>query len=262
MASLDVGDATLYYELYEEQDGLDRPTVVLLHGVGGNHASWFNQIAAWRRRFRLLVIDARGFGNSSDPMRLGRDRFVDDLHAVLQASGTGRVVLIGQSMGGGTAISFTCRYPSRVAGLVLADTLFGLELPAAQDARMRELSALNAGRSQVERVLGRTCIDGRPDMALLYTAIASFNRANVRNLTGTQALHPPAELAATGVPILFVLGEEDVLFPPEEVEAASRLIDGADYCELARSGHSAYFETPSSFNDVVGRWMERRGVLD
>ncbi len=259
MPTVAADGATLYYELYDEA-GADAPTLVLLHGVGGNHASWYQQIVAWRSRFRLLVPDARGFGNSSDPQRLGRDRFVEDLALLLVDSDTPSAVLVGQSMGGGTALSYACRYPQQAAGLVLADTLFGLQLEPQQQRRMAALTERNAGLGQVQRVLGPTCIDNHPDRALLYTAIASFNQANVRTLTGTQASHSPAELAAAGVPVLFLVGEEDVLFPPEEVAEASRQVAGADYVCIARSGHSAYFETPEAFNREVEAWLEQRGI--
>ncbi|WP_162619561.1 alpha/beta fold hydrolase [Salinicola peritrichatus] len=261
MASVRGDNATLYYTLYEDAGTTDEPTLVLLHGVGGNHASWYQQIAAWRKRFRLLIPDARGFGNSTDPGRLGRDRFIEDLELVLDATQTASAVLIGQSMGGGTALSYTCKHAERVTGLILADTLFGLQLEPEQHARMAALNANNAGLSQIERVLGRTCIASRPDLTTLYTAIASFNVANVSNLTGTQQSHAPAALAETGVPVLFLVGEEDVLFPPTEVAEARATVAGADYVCLERSGHSAYFETPADFNQTIEAWLKAKTLI-
>lgn len=260
MAQVLAGASSLYYELYDTDPSPSRMTLVLLHGVGGNHASWFHQVAAWREHYRLLVIDARGFGNSTDAENVGRDRFVDDLSAVLDAARVDRAVLIGQSMGGGTAVSYACRNPHRVAGLVLADTLFGISLPDGVRERMAALTTRNASLSQIERVLGSTCVRTRPEAAVLYTSLASFNRYNVRTLVGRQEEQAPQTLAATGVPTLFVVGEEDVLFPPQEVEVVSRAVGGADYARLPSAGHSAYFETPAAFNETVIGWLERRGI--
>jgi pimeloyl-ACP methyl ester carboxylesterase len=258
MPTLQRGDSTLYYELTgDAAPAGDSLTLVLLHGVGGNHASWFYQVTAWRARYRLLVIDARGFGNSVDADKHGRDAFVDDLAAVLDATSCGRVVLIGQSMGAGTAISYACANPARVAGLVIADSLFGIALPPGMRERMAALTERNASLSQVERVLGPTTVATRPDMATLYTALASFNAVNVRTLTGTQALHAPDEIAATGAPVLFVVGGEDVLFPPEEMREIHRHVTGSSFALLEGVGHSAYFEAPDAFNASVENWLEQ-----
>lgn len=261
MSKLSTPDgATLYYEVYEEYVPPTAPTLVLLHGVGGNHASWYLQIAEWRTQFRLIIWDARGFGNSTDPQSHGRDRFVEDLLTILDATDTKKCVLVGQSMGGGTALSLTCKHPDRVSALVLADTLFGIEMAPHQQTRMQILSQRNADLLQVERVLGRTTIADSPTQCALYTLIASFNSVNVRTLRGTQELNSPKSLAATGVPVLFIVGEEDVLFPPSEVEIAARSVEGADFIRLPQSGHSAYFETPEIFNQAVVSWLASKEI--
>ena len=59
------------------------PAVVFLHGAGGNHISWWQQIPTFRERYRCITIDHRGFGASADPEREGAARFVDDLEALL-----------------------------------------------------------------------------------------------------------------------------------------------------------------------------------
>jgi 3-oxoadipate enol-lactonase len=260
MSKIQVGASTLYYELYDDAPTPGRPTLVLLHGVGGNHASWFHQVTAWRPGHRMLVVDARGFGNSSDAENAGRDRFVDDLAAILDATEVDRAVLVAQSMGGGIGSGYTCRHPERVAALVLADTLVGLSLPKALAERMATLTERNASLTQVQRVLGPTFVAADPAQATLYTALASFNRYNVRTLPGAGEKHTLAELGATQVPLLFVVGEEDVLFPPAEVQAAHLELPGSSFIELPEAGHSAYFETPSAFNDAVMGWLAKTGV--
>ncbi len=251
--------AHLYYEYYDEAPGDD--TLVLLHGVGGNHASWFHQVAHWRSHYRLLIADARGFGRSTDPDQLGRDRFVEDLRTILDHAGVKNAMLVAQSMGGGTAVTFTCRYPERVRGLVLVDTLFGFQLPAAQAQRMQALSSRNGKRSQIERVLGRTFIDRHPDQVALYSAIASFNTTNVRTLGGHQEEHSPATLAATGVPVLLVAGDEDVLFPAGEIALLHEQIQGSDFHCFTEVGHSPYFEAPGDFNRLLEQWWRSKGML-
>ncbi|MDM0015478.1 alpha/beta hydrolase [Variovorax sp. J22P168] len=248
------GESRLYYEVHGPESAAC--TVVLLHGVGGNHASWFNQISAWRDRFRVIVPDARGFGNSFDADGSGRDAFLADLEQVLAAEGVERCVLIGQSMGGGTAIDYACAHPGKVDALVLADTLFGIRLTDELREDMTDVARRTVDLSQQERVLGATFRARNPGQAMLYTALASFNRVNVRTLAGTQQEHAPSELAAIPAPILFLVGQEDALFPPAIVRRVHEQVAGSRFMDLPKVGHSAYFEAADTFNSVVAYWLE------
>src|SRR5690606_25363449 len=124
MPYVDVSAGRLYYEVHG-----DGPPVVMAHGVGGNHASWFRQIPAFAAKYQVITFDHRGFGNSTDPEERGRAAFVDDLEALLADLKLDRVILIGQSMGGGTVAPFTCRRPERVRALVHCDSLAAADLP-------------------------------------------------------------------------------------------------------------------------------------
>ena len=106
--------------------------------------------------------------------------------------------------------------------------------------------------SQLERVLGPLFRAREPERTQLYAAIASFNAANRRNLGGSLGSKVSAEdLTATGVPILFLVGEDDVLMPPSQIAAFARLVAGSKLVVVPRAGHSAYFEEPDAFNDAV-----------
>jgi 3-oxoadipate enol-lactonase len=65
------------------------------------------------------------------------------------------------------------------------------------------------------------------------------------------------ELDACGVPVLFVAGVEDVLFPPQEIEAAQRSMQHAEFIAIEEAGHSAYFEAPHVFNERVFDWLAK-----
>ena len=245
------GDSNLYFEVLG-----DGPALVLSHGVGGNHASWFPQIAALSARYRLVTWDHRGFGLSTDAEGIGRAGFVDDLEAVMDAVGVRRGVLVGQSMGGGTSLAFTCAHPDRVAGLVMADSLAQAELPTTLAARLAANAAKTAELSQVERVLGSTFQREHPAGTILYGQIASFNATNLRTLRGQMPSFSAGALEATKVSTLFVVGDEDVLFPPWAVRGYQNLVEGSRYVELARTGHSAFFERPDAFNAALEAWLE------
>jgi pimeloyl-ACP methyl ester carboxylesterase len=100
----------------------DRPgtPVVFLHGGGLDHRSWRDQVTAFGERHRVVLVDARGHGESSTPT--GAYRHCDDLAAVLAALDLGPAVVVGLSMGGGTATDLALEHPEHVAGLVVSGT--------------------------------------------------------------------------------------------------------------------------------------------
>ncbi len=256
MPTVPIDGFRLYYEVHGE--GFP---VVLAHGIGGNHASWFHQVAAFARAYRVVVFDHRGFGNSRDVADgPGRSRFVEDLAALLDHLEIERAVLVAQSMGGGTCTAFTVRYPERVAALVLADTVLGLKLSDPLERMKADVAARTEKLSQLERVLGPTFRRREPALSLLYAQLASFNMVNRKTLTGSIEPSSPEALARTGVPVMFLVGTEDVLFPPALVSAVRDLVPGARYREVPDGGHSVYFESPTAFNDAVFSFLDEVGI--
>jgi len=246
MAYFTSGESALYYEEYGEG-----PAVILCHGVGGNHASWFNQIPTFSKTYRTITMDHRAFGNSEDKELIGCSGYVDDLAALVDHLGEDKVFLIGQSMGGGTCAAFTVRYPEKVAGLIHADSMAAAALPEPYGSELAQVNVRNAGLTQQERVLGPNIRRDNKELSILYTQIASFNSVTVKTVRGKIPPWTPAELAASGVPVLFVVGEDDILAPPNLVKAAHELTPGSKYQVLRDVGHSAYFEGPEAFNAVA-----------
>ncbi|MDR3513376.1 MAG: alpha/beta hydrolase [Caulobacteraceae bacterium] len=240
------GRSQLYYEVYGEG-----PPVILAHGVGGNHASWFNQVPTLSRRYQTIVIDHRAFGNAEDVEGVGRSAYVDDLARLLDALQLERAFLVGQSMGGGTCAAFTCRWPERVKGLVHADSLAGVRLPSPYDERLRKVNTETFGLSQAERVLGPVIRERDPEHTFLYLQIASFNSVTLKTVKGQPEPWTPADLAVTGVPVMFVVGEDDIICPPDLVRAMHEMTPGSRLEVIPGAGHSAYFEAHQDFNRRV-----------
>src|SRR3954466_5622846 len=70
-------------DLFYESHGTG-PAVVFLHGRGGNHLSWWQQVPHFADRFRVITIDHREFGLTKEVKNgPGRKAFADDLHQLL-----------------------------------------------------------------------------------------------------------------------------------------------------------------------------------
>jgi len=252
-----VNGIRLYYEISGSG-----PPLVFAHGAGGNHLSWWQQLPHFARSYRSVSFDHRAFGRSLDSDGAGRRAFAEDLRQLLDQLGIGEIALVAQSMGGRTAVGFAVRNPGRVRALVLAGTTGGAvsdEVRARQDEhRQSALGRLSLARRAVSPRLRRE----RPDLAYLYRLFGKLNPprprdflAPIPNYRGSSA----QALSGLGIPILFLVGEEDSITPPEIVRLAHEQVAGSQFDVIAQAGHSAYFERAQAFNARVQRFLEEAG---
>lgn len=248
----------IYWELARTGADDDRPVVVLSHGAGGTHAIWYLQVPVLAQHFRVVTWDSRGFGNTTNNNSApSAEAAAADLTAVLDELTIGKAHLVGQSMGGWHVVAFALAHPGRVQSLTLADTVGGLwtaELREAFRQFQREGGLVGDGPELVggHRALWSGTAERDPAHAFLYQALGSFHSPPMDKLGDTIAWTTTHdEIAALAVPVLFVAGSHDHIFPADLLAKSSELIPVARYAEIPGAGHSPYFEQPSAWNDAV-----------
>ena len=104
--------------------GVSRATVILIPGGGGSMKHWARVQPGIAPFARVCSYDAAGLGNSDKtPQRQSADEMVEDLHALLQASGEKKpYILAGHSLGGIYARRFATKYPSEVVAFLFVDS--------------------------------------------------------------------------------------------------------------------------------------------
>ncbi|MFA7248123.1 MAG: alpha/beta fold hydrolase [Dehalococcoidia bacterium] len=240
-------------DLYYESTG-EGPVVTFLHGAGGNHISWWQQIPVFGQRYRCITIDHRGFGRSTDPREEGSARYVDDLEALLDRLGIERTALVAQSMGGRTAIGFAVRHPARVTALAMCDTWGFFDWPAASE-RSAELRA-SLPEPPARGGLGPRFQREHPAGTFLYQQVLGLNPPrNADAIAAAPGVPTKDQVAALRVPSLFLVGGVDPLVPPEIMRMTAAIVPGAQYAEVPDAGHSVYFEDPGAFNAHVGAFL-------
>lgn len=242
-----INDTQMFYESNGEG-----PAIVFAHGRGGNHLSWWRQVAAFQGDHRCVTFDQRGWGLTKGPAGAPNPATVSaDLLALLDHLEIDRAVLVAQSMGGISSLRVALHHPERVAGLVLADTTGGIG-----DASVVSLLAdVHPPEDPLRRALSDGFIAKHPDLTFLFGSIGRINQPMplsvvsdmFRNPEGPQA----SDLAAMTVPTLLVVGEEDAIFPVHVIEATHRLIPGSRLAVVPRAAHSTHFEQAEAFNELL-----------
>jgi 3-oxoadipate enol-lactonase len=254
----------IHYEVYGQG-----PAIVFAHGLGGNHLSWWQQVAHFADRHTCVVFAHRGFAPSSPvPGASAPDAYADDLAALIAELGLTEVRLVAQSMGGWTCLDYALRYPAKVRALVLAST------SGAVDFRQLKGEAAGGVKAWLERAAkvmadleardilvahGERMAREQPAAAMLYRQISSLTpddfKAAVRARIVQLRVQPPTVLARLPMPVLFLTGEEDCLFPAVAGPALAALAPRGRAANVERAGHSVYFERPRQFNRIVDEFL-------
>jgi pimeloyl-ACP methyl ester carboxylesterase len=260
-------------DLYYEEHGKGFP-LILAHGAGGNHLSWWQQVPHFSRHYRTITFDHRGWGLSLDADDGGPESFVQDLLGLLDHLEIERTILVGQSMGGFACLGLTLEQPDRVAGLVMSNTFAGMRrevwLASADDKREAVRAIWDRRRTDgIKRALGPGFAREHKERAFLYKQIRLLNEFGPNRLhsepriTRLRALERSPDLPATKerlaalrVPVLFIGGEHDEVFPVSLMEVAHSLMPSSRMVVVPGAGHSVYFEAPELFTNVASEFFD------
>ncbi|MDH6696505.1 alpha/beta fold hydrolase [Streptomyces griseoviridis] len=253
MPIVDTDGTPIYYERHGSG-----PAILFVHGSGGHHAAWWQQVAALRDEFTVLTVDLRGFGGSgtpapgAEPGFDGQD-FPGDVVAVLDREDLTDVLLVGQSIGSVAALRAGLLRPGRVAGVVLGHSLGGISHP-----ELRALAAADRAEAVklpvIDRLLTRRFQRERADLTFLFQQMGTFNVARMQDLRNLDTDGPTVdEITAGGLTVAFLAGEKDAVLGVTTVTRAHELLPGSLLEIVPDAPHSMYWETPDRYNAAVAR---------
>lgn len=264
---LDLPDQRIAYLDVGPRDALP---LLLLHGGALDKRSWHPQLTAFPAH-RVLAVDARGHGGSSDAE--GPYRLADDVIALMDALGIERAVPVGVSMGGGTATDLALEHPGRVAAIVVSGT-------ATSEPRFTDPWVLATFAEWKQAETGGD-LEAWVEVLQRFTAGPDRSREDVDpavwELIGTMARdtvmqhlrlapdgtplppHPPTPVTRTWerlpevtVPVLAVSGVHDSIDHREMGRALADSVGGPSrQVMIEGSAHYPNLENPRAFDTAV-----------
>lgn len=242
------------------------PTVLLVHGFPMDRTLWDLQVAALAERYRVIVPDLPGFGESDPvkPEELSIAGMADMLAGLLDAlEVTEPITLAGLSMGGYVVMDFMRRYADRVDRLAFFDTRPSTDPPEGLKNREKTAElALTEGEAGVQKIVegmipklfSPTSIEQKPELVeamrqkMLTTRPASIAAAS---LAMAQRHDSTESVASITLPTLVVVGEHDVPSPPEAMQAMADSMANATFVQLPDAGHLTPLEQPELVNKAL-----------
>jgi pimeloyl-ACP methyl ester carboxylesterase len=267
-------------------------TVIYSHGFCLDMGTFHFQRQALDGRYRMVFYDQPGHGRSG---RLSKGEYTLDslghaLRAVIDATApTGKIVLVGHSMGGMAIMALAEQAPdlfaTRVAGVVLISTTAGnldevnFGLPEMVAKFRRPLMPLihNASKitvSMVDRARAASTDlawlltrrygfgPGRPSPSLV-SYVERMNSSTPAEVIAryTRTLYAHARLLALAalraVPVLVVCGDVDVLTPLAHSEEICAALPDAELVVVENGGHVVLLEYATEVNAALESFLVR-----
>lgn len=226
--------------------------IVLIPGLVCTAELFAPQIAALWPRGPVTVASTLG----ADSM--------EGLAADILAKAPPRFALAGLSMGGYAALEIMRQAPERVERLALLDTTARPDLPEQSEMRRGLIDQARSGA--YGKVLAQTMPNlvhpsRRNDRALIEKLIRMGKELGPEVFARQQtAIIGRADsrphLAAITVPTLCLVGDKDVLTPPDRAEEMAAAIPNARLAIIPEAGHVSTLEQPEAVNAALLEWLD------
>lgn len=261
MPRIPSGDAEIFYEVLGSG-----PPVVLLHPFPANHELWKPAAQALVTRYRVILPDLRGHGESGigeGPATM--EKHATDLAQVLDHEEVGRAPFVGVSIGGYVLFEFWRKSRARVNALVLCNTKAQADTPEARAGRLQAAAEVTERgtepffESMIPKLMGKTTRDTRPD--LVEGALRMMRSMSPEDVAMVQRGMADRQdsvetLKTINVPTMLVTGDEDVLTGVAEAELMRKNISGSQLKVIAKAGHYSPWEQPEEVGKLLRQFLD------
>jgi len=254
-------DAEIFYKVTGSG-----PSVVLLHPFPANHEFWLPVAEFLASRYRLIMPDLRGHGESSigeGPATM--HKHARDVARVMDDAGADHAPFVAVSIGGYLIFEFWRRFRDRVTALALCNTKAQADPPEARANRLQSADdVIQRGtepffESMLPKLLGETTRRSRPDLA--EGALRMMRKMSAEDVAGVQRGMAERQdsvptLKTINVPTFIITGDEDILTGVAEAELMKRNIPGSEMRVVAKAGHFSPWEQPEEVGRLLRQFLD------
>lgn len=256
--------------LHFTDQGEGQEAIVFSHGLLFSGRMFDAQVAQLQQKYRCITYDHRGQGDSAVTADgYDMDTLTEDAAGLIRALNAGPCHFVGLSMGGFVGMRLALRHPELLKSLTLIETTADPE-PTENQGRYRLLNfvarwfGLRIVVGRVMPILFGTTFLADPargaERAQWRDRIASGDRLGitraVRGVIQRQGLAD--QLGQIDLPVLIIVGDEDVATVPEKSERMQARIPGARLVRLAAAGHSSPIEQPTAVTAEIRAFLRQQ----
>lgn len=259
--------------LFFRKYGSGKP-LVILHGLYGSSDNWMSIGRKLAENFEVYIPDQRNHGRSPHSDRHDYGSMREDLMEFIDGQGLQRVILLGHSMGGKTAMCFAANYPERIGTLIVADIAPKSYKGIWRREALNHYDILMAMKEvDFSRVSSRRDVDGQLAASIKSQRIRAFLMKNLgKERDGRYSWSINLDVlireldnimdginescfdlsSPTGdFPVLFIRGGNSPYIEEEDMKFINKLFPSARLETIPDAGHWLHAEQPEAFIETV-----------
>ena len=260
-------------ELYYNETGTGKETLIFSHGYLMNHTMFDSQVAAFKDRFRCIAFEHRGHGQSqttNDGYTM--DNLVLDAICLIEKLELGPVHFTGMSTGGFVGMRLALRRPDLLQSLILMDTSADPENPKALPKYrqmlwvLKYIGAFPVMRQVIPLMFHETFIKDpsrRAELKRWKKIVREQDRKAMvpfgKGIFSRKGVLD--ELATLDIPTAIIVGEYDRATPPKFSQRMADVIPNAQHFVIPNAGHSAAIETPQEVNAAMEQFYASINII-
>ena len=240
--------------LYYAQAGQGHPALLFVHGAGGDHTVWGEQLRELAQNFSVAALDLNGHGRSPAREGDGFQTYAEDVLAVLEALNM-PTIIAGHSMGGAIALTVALQRPKDLVGLGLVSTGARLKV----HPQVLELCQTDFERAVELVVQWAFAEQSPPELREKTRTQMRRNGADAlfRDFSGCNTFDVMARLSEIAVPTLILCGRDDKLTPIKYSEYLQQNIPNAQLRIIEGAGHMVMLEQPQAVTQALREFCAR-----
>ncbi len=247
-------NAVISYNIY----GTGKP-VVLLHGFAEDSSIWNNQVSYLESHCQLIVPDLPGSGKSAllQSANIEMEDYADCIYALLNYEEITSCIMLGHSMGGYITLAFAEKYFPKLKAFGLIHSTAFADNAEKKTIRkkgiqlMEEYGALPFIKNTFPNLFSSKFKQEHPEIvdALTEQGKSFTTTAIVQYYTAIMNRPDRTEVLKTSeVPVLFIIGPEDVAVPLTDLLEQVHLPNVSHIHILEGVGHMSMLEAPNELN--------------
>jgi non-heme chloroperoxidase len=245
-------------------------TLLLIGGWTMSIPWWQKQIPELSKRYRVIAVDMRGYGESEKPSYGHRiARHAKDIYDIIEGLDLTDVALLGWSMGASTIFSYLDLFgPHKLSGAILVDQTPKILVDAEWQYGLGEMTAetlmpfirtIRADYPAFARSFIPTMFTNPPTAAEQAWMLAEMLKMPVASATAVLFDHCNQDwrdrLPTINLPVLVMTGRQSRVFPYQSSVFISEQIPGARLVIFEHSGHCPFYEEAEKFNAAVADFL-------
>jgi esterase len=239
----------------------------ILHGLFGSSDNWQTLSKNFAEFFTVYLIDARNHGHSPHSDEFSYALMSDDILELMIDEGLEKVMLLGHSMGGKTAMQFAISHPDKVEKMIVVD-IGPKKYPATNQFVVDALDTFDpqnlTSRKEAEALLSHYIAEEGVKQFLLKNLYWDenqklqwrFNYQSIKDNLNAVGEATPMPTNPIDIPVLFLKGEKSDYIFPADIKLMQAMFPNAQLQDIPNAGHWVHADQPRAFVEAALKFLQ------